>query len=151
MTKITKAKKAAASTALLVLSLGVAAYAQAPTSAEEEALAEALGALRESTSESAAAGLPESAEAVQAREACRFIPNATARAICTGTLAVAVALDVGIPTIVGWMSEDGEEMTREQQAVLDRLADLEEWQGSTQNRLSEMDGKLDLIIDLLDR
>ena len=113
MTKITKVKKAAASTVLLVLSLGVAAYAQAP-SAEEEALAEALGALRESTSESAAAGLPESAEAVQAREACRFIPNPTARAICTGTLAVAVAVDVGVPTIVGWMSEDGEEMTREQ-------------------------------------
>ena len=149
MTKTTKVK-AAASTSLLVLSLSMPAYAQVP-GAEEEALAEALGALRESTSESAAAGLPESAEAAQAREACRLISNPTARAICTGALAAAVVLDVGIPTIVDWMSEDGEEMTREQQAVLDRLAALEEWQGSTQNRLSEMDGKLDLIIDLLSR
>ena len=156
MATITKVK-AAAGTALLALSLGMRAYAQAPV-AEEEALAEALGALRESTSESAAAGLPESAEAAQAREACRLIPNATARAICTGALAAAVALDVGIPTIVGWMSEDGEEMTRDRQALLDRLADLddrlaglEEWQGLTQDRVSEMDGKLDLIIDLLSR
>ena len=163
MAKITNVRSAA-STTLLVLSLGAAAYAQAP-GAEEEALAEALGALRESTSASAAAGLPESAEAAQAREACRMIPNPTARAICTGTLAAAMALDVGVPTIVEWMSADGEEITREQQAVLDRLDDLEdrlddleewrgdveEWQESTQDRLSDMDSKLDLIVELLRR
>lgn len=163
MAKITKVK-AAAGTTLLVLSLGATAYAQAP-GAEEEALAEALGALRGSTSASAAAGLPASAEAAQAREACRMIPNPTARAICTGALAAAMAMDVGVPTIVEWMSADGEEMTREQQAVLDRLDDLEEWRGDveewqgnveewqrlTQERLSEMDGKLDLIVELLRR
>ena len=62
---------------------------------------------------------------------------------------MSMALDVGVPTIVGWLTEDGEEMTREQQAVLDRLDDLEEWRESTDDRLSTMDGKLDVIIELL--
>ena len=161
MAKITQVR-AVAGAALFVLSLSVAVYAQAPSS-EEEALAEALGALRESAAETAAAGLPESAEAAQAREACRLIPNPTARAICTGVLGMSMALDVGVPTIVGWITEDGEEMTQEQQAVLDRLDDLEEeqqavldrlddleeWRKSTDDRLSNMDGKLDVIIELL--
>ena len=148
MAKIPKARAVTGGAALLVLSLSAAAYAQAPSS-EEEALAEALGALRESAAGMSAAGLPESAAVAQAREACRLVPNPTARAICTGVLGMSMALDVGVPTIVGWLTEDGDEMTREQQAVLDRLDDLEEWRESTDDRLSTMDGKLDVIIELL--
>ena len=148
MAKIPKARAVTGGAALLVLSLSAAAYAQAP-SPEEEALAEALGALRESAAGTSTAGLPESAAVAQAREACRLVPNPTARAICTGVLGMSMALDVGVPTIVGWLTEDGEEMTREQQAVLDRLDDLEEWRESTDDRLSTMDGKLDVIIELL--
>ena len=143
---------------LLILSLGSAANAQAPSPLEEEALAEAVAALRELPPEP---GVPESAEAaeagaVQARETCRVIPNPTARAICTTAVGLAVALDVGIPTIVDWLAEDGEAMTRESQDVLDRLDAvedrldaLEDWQESADDRFSEMDGKLDLIIELL--
>lgn len=150
---------------LLILSLGSTANAQAPSPLDEEALAEAVAALRELPPEP---GVPESAEAaeagaVQARETCRMIPNPTARAICTTAVGLAVALDVGIPTIVDWLAEDGEAMTRESQDVLDRLDAVEDrldgvenrldavedWQESADDRFSEMDGKLDLIIELL--
>ena len=77
------------------------------------------------------------------------IPNSTARAICTAALSVSLALGVDVLTIIGWLTEDGEEMNRERQAVLDRLDDLEEWRESvdgwretTDDRLSTMDGKL---------
>lgn len=146
-------------TGLLMLSLGSAAHAQAPSSSEEEeAVAEAVAALRALPAEP---GLPESAEAaearaVQAREACRMIPNPTARAICTGNVGLAVALDIGIPTIIDWLTEDAEAMTRESREVLDRLGAVEErldaledWRETADDRFSEIDGKLDVIIELL--
>lgn len=52
-------------TGLLVLSLGSAAHAQAPSPSEEEAVAEAVAALRELPAEP---GLPESAEAAEAQD-----------------------------------------------------------------------------------
>lgn len=152
-------------TGLLMLSLGGAAHAQAPSPADEEAVAEAVAALREWSAEP---GLPESAEAaetrsVQARETCRMIPNPTARAICTSAVALAVALDVGIPTVIDWLSEDAEAMNQESQEILDRFGAVEDrldaleawresaeaWRESADNRFSEMNGKLDLIIELL--
>lgn len=152
-------------TGLLVLSLGSAAHAQAPSPSEAEALAEAVAALRELPPEP---GVPESAEAaetraVRARETCRMIPNPTARAICTSAVALAVALDVGIPTIIDWLSEDAEAMNQESQEILDRFGAVEDrldaleawresaeaWQESADNRFSEMNGKLDVIIELL--
>lgn len=51
---------------LLILSLGSAASAQAPSPLEEEALAEAVAALRELPPEP---GVPESAEAAEVRAA----------------------------------------------------------------------------------
>lgn len=145
-------------TGLLMLSLGSAAHAQAPSPSDEEAVAEAVAALRALPPEP---GLPESAEAaearaVQAREACRMIPNPTARAICTGNVGLAVALDIGIPTIIDWWTEDAEAMTRESQEVLDRLGAvenrldaLEDWRETADDRFAEMNGKLDVIIELL--
>ena len=145
-------------TGLLMLSLGSAAHAQAPSLSDEEAVAEAVAALRALPAEP---GLPESAEvaearAVQAREACRMIPNPTARAICTGNVGLAVALDIGIPTIIDWWTEDAEAMTRESREVLDRLGAVEErldaleaWRETADDRFAEMNGKLGVIIELL--
>ena len=154
-------------TVLLVLMLGGIAHTQAPKKSVDGAvLAEALTTLRGASP--APAGAPESvgeaeARVAQAREACRAIPNPTARAICTGVLGLAVALDVGVPVVVDLLSEDGAALDRDQQDLLERLDALEkwrestdewrastdEWRESTDDRLSQMDGKLDVIIELL--
>ena len=153
-------------TVLLVLMLGGIAHMQAPKSVEGAALAEALTTLRGASP--APAGVPESvgeaeARVAQARDACRAIPNPTARAICTGVLGLAVALDAGVPVVVDLLSEDGAALDRDQQDLLERLDALEkwrestdewrastdEWRESTDDRLSQMDGKLDVIIELL--
>ena len=125
-------------TGLLVLAPGVSAHAQ---TSEDDAAAEAVAALRELPREPEIA-VATGAHAVQAREACRVIPNPTARAICSTTVGLAVALDIGIPTIIDWLTEDAEAMNRESREVFERLEALEKWQASA-------DGKLDVIIELL--
>ena len=160
-------------TVFLVLMLGGIAHTQAPKPVEGAVLAEALTTLRGAAP--VPAGAPESvgeaeARVAQARDACRAIPNPTARAICTGVLGLAVALDVGVPVVVDLLSEDGAALDRDQQDLLERLDALEkwrestdewrastdewrastdEWRESTDDRLSQMDGKLDVIIELL--
>ena len=144
-------------TILLMLSLGAPAYAQAPAS-EEEALAEALEALRQLELSSAA---PEAVAAAQA-EACSLLPHPTARTICTAVVGL-VTFGLSVSEVVSLMEQDAEEMNQDREDLIRRLDDLESWRGATDTRLSEMDGKLgemdtrlsemdgklDLLIELL--
>ena len=101
------------------------------------------------------------ASVAQVREVCGVIPNRTSRVVCTGveimlnTLGLAGALGVDV-SLADWFVDDAEEMERERQELLDRLnrlevqqEELKVQQEDTERSVTEMNGKLDMITDLL--